>query len=230
VLARQFEAAGLVTMSISLVREHSAMIKPPRALWVPFPFGMPIGHSGDVAQQRRVLQGVFAMLEETVPVLKDLTGEEDGDDLPGPVQASSVPGPEAGVGRDVAGEVSEMRRYQERWLARGGRTAVGLTGVEPRRFRGLVRFLESYAAGEPADHRERPENISVPYFVRYGVDDLKALYVEARFVMRPEDDNEAVQRWLWGGTALSRLIRELRDRMEASDDDTTQKLAFGLAR
>jgi len=143
VLARQFEAAGLVTMSISLVREHSAMIKPPRALWVPFPFGMPIGHPGDVAQQRRVLQGVFAMLEETVPVLKDLTGEEDGDDLPGPVQASSVPGPEAGVGRDVAGEVSEMRRYQERWLARGGRTAVGLTGVEPRRFRGLVRFLES---------------------------------------------------------------------------------------
>lgn len=70
----------------------------------------------------------------------------------------------------------------------------------------------------------------MPYFVRYGVDDLKALYVEARFVMRPEDDNEAVQRWLWGGTALSRLIRELRDRMEASDDDTTQKLAFGLAR
>ena len=32
-VARRLEEAGLVTTSISLIREHTEMLKPPRALW-----------------------------------------------------------------------------------------------------------------------------------------------------------------------------------------------------
>jgi hypothetical protein len=43
VLARVLEAHGIATTSISLVREHTEKIKPPRALLVPFPFGHAFG-------------------------------------------------------------------------------------------------------------------------------------------------------------------------------------------
>jgi len=39
VLARALETAGIATTSISMVREHTEKVKPPRALFVPFPFG-----------------------------------------------------------------------------------------------------------------------------------------------------------------------------------------------
>jgi len=39
VLARALETAGIATTSISMVREHMEKVKPPRALFVPFPFG-----------------------------------------------------------------------------------------------------------------------------------------------------------------------------------------------
>jgi len=43
VLARVLEANGLATTSISMVREHTEKLKPPRALFVPFPFGHAFG-------------------------------------------------------------------------------------------------------------------------------------------------------------------------------------------
>ena len=52
VLARVFEEHGLVTTSISLVREHTEKVRPPRALFVPFPFGHPLGEANDAELQR----------------------------------------------------------------------------------------------------------------------------------------------------------------------------------
>ncbi len=38
-LAHYFEDKGLATVIISLVRKHTILIRPPRALWVPFELG-----------------------------------------------------------------------------------------------------------------------------------------------------------------------------------------------
>jgi hypothetical protein len=234
VLARTFEAAGLATVSISMVLEHSAMLKPPRALYVPFPFGLPLGNPGDSAQQRRVLDAAFGLFEDRPPVLRELTGEVDGEvdgKVPGaPVQASALgEGAVRAVG--VADEVTQMRHYQERWVARTGRSSVGLTGVPPTRFRGLVRFLEAVAGGDLTSRpRECPPEAELAYFIRWCCDDLKAFYAEARFVMRPEDSGDAVQRWLWGETAVGELIRRVGERMNASDDPLMRQVAYGVAR
>lgn len=230
-LARTFEARGLTTLSISLVRRHTEMLRPPRALYVPFPFGMPLGHPGDTAQQHRVLDALFGLLDRTPPVLRDLTGEAADDEPMSPAQAS-VLGVHAGSGTslDLAGEVSRLRHYQQRWLDRTGRTSVGLTGVPVQRFRGLVRFLEAVAAGERPDPRERPADVTWAYFVRYAVDDLKALYVEARFVMRPDDTSDDVQRWLWTDTALGPVVVRVREQLAASDDPTERAVAYGISR
>ena len=53
-LAHYLEDEGVATTQISLIREHSEAMKPPRALWVPFELGRPLGAPSDAAFQRRV--------------------------------------------------------------------------------------------------------------------------------------------------------------------------------
>jgi hypothetical protein len=59
VLARLFEAAGLSTVGIAMVREHVVKVKPPRMLFVPFPFGYAVGKPNDRQLQHRVLAATF---------------------------------------------------------------------------------------------------------------------------------------------------------------------------
>ena len=228
VLARVFEAAGLSTVSVSLVREHTAKVQPPRALFVPFPFGFALGKPGDPALQHRVLAAALALLERPAgPVLEDFPEEEAPVPLP---QASGVRGG-AAPGSDPADEVTALRPFYERWVeARGGRTAVGLCGVPQRRWRGVVRLLEAYARGEEADLPERPAEVPLPQFIRYCVDDLKAFYYEARMAQRDGIDVTELHTWFWGGTAMGRLIPAVGARMAAQDDPTAKAIAYGIAR
>ena len=48
-LAHFFEEEGLPTTQISLIRLHTEITKPPRALWVSFELGRPLGVPGDPA-------------------------------------------------------------------------------------------------------------------------------------------------------------------------------------
>jgi hypothetical protein len=58
------EEAGIATVCIVMRREVAENVKPPRALYVPFPFGAPLGPAGDVQTQRGVIRGALAVLEE----------------------------------------------------------------------------------------------------------------------------------------------------------------------
>ena len=59
-------------MSISLIREQTEAVRPPRALWVPFALGRPLGVAGDPGFQKEVLRASFAMLESAVePTIED---------------------------------------------------------------------------------------------------------------------------------------------------------------
>jgi len=124
-----------------------------------------------------------------------------------------------------------MRRYHERWVEREGRTTVGVTGIPAVRFRGIVRFLQAYAAGGDADHPQRPDDVSVEVFARWCADDLKAMYLEARLMIAPPDETpQDTARWLWGETALGSLLRDVAERMRASGDPDLKRIAFGIAR
>jgi len=229
VIARILEAAGLSTTSISLVREHTEKIKPPRALWVPYPLGAPFGRPDDPALQHRVLRAALDLLTEpSGPVLRDFSDEDGIAEPLVPVQASRVQMAE--VATDAAMETTQMRRYHEQWLARTGKTGVGVSGIPPTRFRGVVRFLQAFADGAEADMNERPAEMPLPLFIRRCVDDLKAMYVEARMQMQPAASGEQIARWFWGETAVGQLIRRVKERMEASEDQRMKGAAFGIAR
>ena len=70
-LARVFEERGLATTSIILVREHTHKVKPPGALFVPFPFGHPLGEASEPELQTRVMRGRLHCLMPSGPVLVD---------------------------------------------------------------------------------------------------------------------------------------------------------------
>ncbi len=231
-LARALEQAGVSTTSISLVREHTEKVKPPRALFVPFPFGMALGRPDDPELQHRVLAAALALLAEPAgPVLHDFPDDaEPGDRPAAPPQASSIT-PAERVLDDVATETTQMRRYHERWLETNrGRTHFGLAGIPATRFRGVVRFLEEFAAGGDADMPERPSEMPLPSFIRYCADDLKALYFEGHLAMKPAAGGEEIARWFWSETDAGRLLRQVRDRLDASSDPRWKAAAFGVAR
>jgi hypothetical protein len=232
VLARALEAQGIATTSISMVREHTEKVKPPRALFVPFPFGHALGRPNDPTLQHRVLMAALGLLEAPAgPILRDFPDDaEPGDQPPAPAQASAIT-PSTGVPDDPALETTQMRRYYEQWLARsGGRTALGLSGIPPTRFRGIVRFLRAFADGEDTDMAERPQDTPLPGFIRWCADDLKTLYYEGYMAMKPAAGGDEIARWFWADTAAGQLLRRVGGRLDASDDPRCKAAAFGIAR
>lgn len=70
-IQRAIEYAGITTVSISLLREITEQIRPPRALFVPFPLGHPLGEADNPGLQTRIMRAAFALLSRTdVPVLE----------------------------------------------------------------------------------------------------------------------------------------------------------------
>lgn len=63
-VAAELERAGIATVAIQLLREVVERVRPPRALFVPFPHGYPLGAPGDPALQHRVLEAAVGMLED----------------------------------------------------------------------------------------------------------------------------------------------------------------------
>jgi hypothetical protein len=65
---RAIEARGIATIGITLQKEVTRKVKPPRALFLRYPFGHPMGEAFATAQQRAILDAALAGLETiTVP-------------------------------------------------------------------------------------------------------------------------------------------------------------------
>ncbi len=231
-LARVIETHGIATTSISLVRQHTEKLRPPRALFVPFPFGHALGRPNDPELQHRVLAAALALLAApSGPVLEDLPEDaEPGDETPAPVQASAVPAV-AGVRADAVAETNEVVRAHAPWLAgNDGRTTFGLSGIPVERFPEVAGFLQRFAEAGDGEVSGRPADVPLPAFIRWAADDLKSLYWESRLLARPETTGADVARWFWGETAAGQVLRRVRERLDASDDPAWKAAAFGVAR
>jgi D-proline reductase (dithiol) PrdB len=60
---RALEAAGVATVSITLLREVSESLRVPRAYYVPYPFGHALGEPLRLNQQRAVFHAALDLLE-----------------------------------------------------------------------------------------------------------------------------------------------------------------------
>ena len=76
------EKAGIPTVSITLLREVTEKVKPPRALFVDRSFGYPLGQPNDRSLQREIIQSALGLLNEArkLPILAAF--EEKSPDSP----------------------------------------------------------------------------------------------------------------------------------------------------
>ena len=70
------EKAGIPTVSISLLKEVTEKVRPPRALFVDLPLGYPLGRPNDTSGQKTILAAALRLLEfeGPLPVIKDFKG------------------------------------------------------------------------------------------------------------------------------------------------------------
>ncbi len=61
-IQREIEKAGIPTIGVSIVREYSEAVKPPRTIFLRWPFGHPFGEPFNITQQRVVLAEAFRAL------------------------------------------------------------------------------------------------------------------------------------------------------------------------
>jgi D-proline reductase (dithiol) PrdB len=61
-IQRAIERVGIATIGISLVREFTEKVKPPRTIFLRWPFGHPLGEPYNRAQQWAVLAEAFKAL------------------------------------------------------------------------------------------------------------------------------------------------------------------------
>jgi hypothetical protein len=224
-LSHFLEAEGLPTTQISLIREHTATIKPPRALWVPFELGRPLGAPGDAAFQRQVLIRVLSLLEaESGPVLEDFELQAPAGTMAAPDLLAcpvsfdqtelEATDPET-YRRHLANEIEANQPDYDRAVEIRGRTLVGPSGLGPREAAEfIVGFLDKNPPKNPRS------DLSLAYALRLAVEDLKAFYFEAAAArLGPATpDPRAVADWFWTETVAGEVLLAVRERLSASPD------------
>jgi hypothetical protein len=220
-LAHYLEDEGVATTQISLIREHSEAMKPPRALWVPFELGRPLGAPGDTAFQRRVLTAALVLLEsDSGPVLVDHLEEAPpahAEDSEGWVCPINLPAPEAAAESDLGAamlvEVGQMAPWYDLGLRQNERTTVGASGLE---IEAAARFIASFLAAQP-DPSPNPE-FGPADMLKLATEDIKAFYFEAAQSQPGNASSAEMNEWFWGQTAAAKVYFALREELVESDD------------
>jgi hypothetical protein len=210
------EERGTPTVAIAIARGQAERTRPPRALFVPFQLGRPMGHPGDAAFQRRVLLAALGLLERSDgPVILDDYAEEDPNwqDTPGwapPLPAATAPFSVAGFGAELAALRPAWARSQARY---GGRTTVGLAGQAPEAW---PAFAAAVLAGELPSVALHP---TTALAVRFLCDDIKAMYGEAAAADGAPPSARQADQWFWRQTQAGALLLALRDVAMASENN-----------
>jgi len=230
-VAHYLEEAGLPTTTISLVREHTVQMRPPRALWVSFELGRPLGVPGDAPFQRRVVEAALALLERRDgPVILQDYAEDAPDGLAietyeGAACPISLPKPDPGPVSDLAkrvlAEIGRLSPWYQLALEGSGRTMVGISGLKIEE---LVRFLSALAEGETENPRQPERELGER--MRDATEDLRNWYLEAAGA-RPGGaaSSRALADWYWGETAAGALCLELYGVCATSEDASVREVA-----
>jgi len=229
-LAHYLEDEGIPTTLVSLIRLHTEKVAPPRALWVPFELGRPLGAPNDAAFQRRVLLAALALLErdDGPVILEDFPDEAPGStDDPAWRPPFGLPeGPAAledagAVAAALRSELAAILPWRERAVARFGRSGFGVSGLEPA---GVAAYLADFLAGTAVSPQADVPAVQV---LRFAIDDLKALYLEAVAAGPGQPSSRQLADWFWDRTFAARVICRLRAVCMASEDRRTKITGTG---
>lgn len=224
----------MATTQLSLVRLHTEIIKPPRALWVPFEFGRPLGAPNNPEFQKRVLLAALKLLESTEGpvVLKDFPEKA-------PISAEEavilacpyVPQAEETNLTELEKfcqafktEIRSLRPWYDLAILKNERTTVGVSRLSLEE---MSDFICSFLTeSQPKNPRQ---DIGLAFELRYAADDLKAYYNEA-VTAQPgmgTSDSAVLASWFWKDTVAGKVLMAVREACMKSADKSLQGIAGG---
>ncbi|MGB1883730.1 MAG: hypothetical protein ACPHUF_07495 [Gammaproteobacteria bacterium] len=197
-------------------------MRPPRALWVTFELGRPLGPPNDREFQRGVLLATLRLLEAAKgPILDDYPFDapaRDEDQQPWVCPLSfareqqTLEGAER-VTQLLLEEFASLRPWFERASGQSGRTSFGASGLELDEIAKLLGGL--FESALPPSPRS---DLSLADVIRLSLEDLKTYYFEAAAAQPGSASAADLRRWFWRDTQAADVVRELGDRLRAMDD------------
>ena len=227
VLAHYFESAGFATVMVGFVREHIEAIRPPRALWLDFPMGRPMGKPNDPAYQMKVIRAAFELFDassgplledfpEIIPVQDGRMGYALPVDL---VLTTDDVGDVDALVAEVQAEVEGLRPAYEAAVAARGQTTVGASEVAVA---DLAPYIAAFVKG---DKPKSPRKGVTPIpLLKLVVEDLAAYYTEARTHRDGIDDIETLGKWFWEETKAGQLVLWLEAMSLESEDKVLRQI------
>ena len=226
-LAQYFEAEGFSTVLVGFVREHMEALTPPRALWLDFPMGRPLGKPDDPDFQKKIIRTAFSLLDcKSGPQLVDFSESiavRDGRmgyalpvDL---VLTKDDIGDVDELLTEVQEEIAAIANDYETACADRGRTTVGASEVA---LADLAPYIATFVKGDkPSSPRKGVPPIPL---LKLVVEDLTAYYTETRTHRDNIDDIELLGRWFWEETKAGQLILWLEAVSLESEDRVLRQI------
>ncbi|MEM7258217.1 MAG: hypothetical protein AAF404_12620 [Pseudomonadota bacterium] len=226
-LARLFETAGFSTVLVGFVREHIEAYQPPRALWLNFPMGRPLGKPNDPHYQKDVIRTAFKLLDEpTGPILKDYhhvipvkNGRMGYAIPPDYVFTTSDIGNVDSLLAEVQTEVNDLKPAYDAAVAARNRTTVGACDLAVEEL--APHIAEFVKGGKPKGARQGLARIPG---LKLAIEDLQAYYTEARTHRDNIDDIELLGDWFWRETRAGLLIMWLEAVSLDSEDNVLRQI------
>jgi hypothetical protein len=139
---------------------------------------------------------------------------------PPPLPAVPAGGAPAALAAQLTAEISLLAEVHQRWVAKHGRTSVGVSGLAVPE---LGRYIGDWLCGrEPPSPRT---GVSPILLLRFVADDLKAYYLEAGAGETAKPSGRQLGDWFWGATAAGLVLIALREALLASDNDRIKLIA-----
>lgn len=229
-LGHYIEDEGIATTGISLVREHTEGLRPPRFLWVPFELGRPLGAPNQPDFQREVLRKSLLLLESNSgPVLIEDFDEEapigedrNNEDVEGWVCPVNFPPPPSDRSeREVAllAEIESLSPWYDFSVLKKGGSSVGASRLSAKQ---IATFFIKFLDGEVEN--PQPE-ISLGNFLKIASEDIKAWYMEAATAQPGYSTSVEIQNWFWGETTAGAIFLDLNGVFEISEDPLLQYMS-----
>ncbi len=220
-LANYIERAGVATASISLIREQSESVRPPRALWVPFDLGRPLGSAGTPDFQNGVIRAALGMLTTaTEPTIEDYPVEAPAEATPESwVCPISFAAPtEQTLSERLLAEVQRLAPWAAETRTARGRTLFGVTGAGTDQAEAVAQALGIIA--ETGDLTGPPDvginwAFDMPLLLRHLADDLRTFYHEA-LAAQPgpaAPNHDALTTWIFAETALGETLQAIAQHL-----------------
>jgi len=227
-LAHYIEEEGIATTQISLIREHTEILKPPRALWVSFDLGRPLGIPNDPEFQVSVLKHAFQLFTvKSGPVLEDFPYDapDSGSEpvqVACPVNFNHRPAATSSAGQlteQFTAEMDQMYSWYYTASNKKNRTTTGVSGLSPANAGKLLAgFIEEKTRAALLQDPALPDKL------RMSCEDIKAYYFEAVSAQPGQPtDSKSLADWFWGETSAALVINRIR---EICLEDTSGKLAL----